>query len=68
MIKLYNENGFSLVELAVAAAVAVALAAVTISVIQGTAADVESSALVAKAMEECSIHTMLSPWTNVLSC
>jgi hypothetical protein len=43
-----NESGFSLVELAVAAAVAVALGAVTITVLNGTASGISSDAAAAK--------------------
>jgi type II secretory pathway pseudopilin PulG len=54
-----KENGFSLVELSVAAAVAVGLAVVAVSVVNGTAASVSAKGSSAAAAESCTINEAL---------
>jgi Tfp pilus assembly major pilin PilA len=55
-----KENGFSLVELAVAAAVAVGLAVVAVSVVSGTAASVSAKGSSAASVESCTISESLA--------
>jgi hypothetical protein len=50
-----NENGFSLVELSLAAAVAVVLTTVAVAVVTGTSATISESANSAAAVETCEI-------------
>jgi Tfp pilus assembly major pilin PilA len=55
-----KENGFSLVELSVAAAVAVGLAVVAVSVVSGTAASVSAKGSSAASVESCTISESLA--------
>jgi hypothetical protein len=55
-----NENGFSLVELSVAAAVAVGLAVVAVTVVSGTAASVSAKGSSAASVESCTISESLA--------
>jgi hypothetical protein len=55
-----NENGFSLVELSVAAAVAVGLAVVAVTVVSGTAASVSEKGSSAASVESCTISQSLA--------
>lgn len=60
MIKTQNEEGFSLVELAVAAAVAVALGAVAVTVLSGVSANISSEATLGRDTADCETHNMLA--------
>jgi type II secretory pathway pseudopilin PulG len=55
-----KENGFSLVELSVAAAVAIGLAVVAVSVVSGTAASVSAKGSSAASVESCTISEALA--------
>jgi type II secretory pathway pseudopilin PulG len=55
-----KENGFSLVELSVAAAVAVGLAVVAVSVVSGTASSVSAKGSSAASVESCTISESLA--------
>jgi hypothetical protein len=55
-----KENGFSLVELSVAAAVAVGLAVVAVTVVSGTAASVSAKGSSAASVESCTISESLA--------
>jgi surface protein len=55
-----KENGFSLVELSVAAAVAVGLAVVAVAVVSGTATSVSSKGTSAASVESCTISESLA--------
>jgi Tfp pilus assembly protein FimT len=55
-----KENGFSLVELAVAAAIATALAVVAVTVVSGTAASVSAKGTSAASVESCTISESLA--------
>jgi Tfp pilus assembly protein PilE len=55
-----KENGFSLVELAVAAAIATALAVVAVTVVSGTAASVSAKGSSAASVESCTISESLA--------
>ena len=62
MIKKTNEEGFSLVELAVAAAVAVALGAVSVTVLSGVTTTISDKAVVARDTADCETHNMLAEY------
>lgn len=62
-----NENGFSLVELAIAAGLAVALAATAVTVLSGTTANLSSKALASKTTLDCYNNEVVSNADN-LSC
>lgn len=62
-----NENGFSLVELAIAAGLAVALAATAVAVLSGTTADLSSKAVTSKTALDCYNNEVISNSDN-LSC
>jgi prepilin-type N-terminal cleavage/methylation domain-containing protein len=55
-----KENGFSLVELSVAAAIAVALAVVAVTVVSGTATSVSQKGSSAASVESCTISESLA--------
>jgi Tfp pilus assembly protein FimT len=55
-----KENGFSLVELSVAAAVAIGLAVVAVAVVSGTATSVSSKGTSAASVETCTISEALA--------
>jgi Tfp pilus assembly major pilin PilA len=55
-----KENGFSLVELSVAAAVAVGLAVVAVAVVSGTATSVSAKGSSAASVESCTISESLA--------
>jgi prepilin-type N-terminal cleavage/methylation domain-containing protein len=55
-----KENGFSLVELSVAAAIAVALAVVAVTVVSGTATSVSQKGTSAASVESCTISESLT--------
>lgn len=56
---MINEKGFSLVELSVAAAVAVGLATVAVAVVSGTATSISDKGVGAASIEECTISEAL---------
>lgn len=62
-----NENGFSLVELAIAAGLAVALAATAVTVLSGTTATLSSEANVSKNSIDC-YNTSALANENVTNC
>lgn len=59
-IAMVNEKGFSLVELAIAAAIAAALAVVAVSVTSGTVSSVSDKAQEAAWVEECGMQDMVA--------
>jgi hypothetical protein len=63
-----NEQGFSLVELAVAAVVAVALGGITVSVLSGTASSISSDAVVAKDNADCYNSEVIASKGESASC
>jgi type II secretory pathway pseudopilin PulG len=63
---MLNEKGFSLVELAVTAAIATALAIVAVAVTAGTATSVSQKAQEAAWVEECGMQDMIAEFEVAL--